>query len=221
MTRTLWQFLPALLIVGGGVLAACGGFWQAVRQSYFNSELRQKNDEIIRLQQESAGTITGGDSFAEMVISVPDIATGAVAIPGFAHHGRFPIYDVTARIVDLGEYQRLTAAKNHKAATAALLGTEVTVGNLTPGFARQPSVVLQHPTGRDFSYNVFFVARNGAWTQQLRMKWIGNGSSVATRISGLSEGKELYLNVNANFPLGPDGKVAWDNKADTTAAAPQ
>jgi hypothetical protein len=81
-----------------------------------------------------------------------------------------------------------------------------------PGFARGPMVTLQHPSGRDFSYNVFFVARNGAWYQQLRMKWIGNGWSVATRISGLSEGKELYRNVTPGYQLGPDSEVEWEDK---------
>jgi hypothetical protein len=207
--QVLWQFLPAILIVAGGLLAASGGFWQAVRQANFNSGLRQKNDKIIELQQQSAGAITGGDSFAEMAIRVPDVTTGALALPIFAHHGRFPLYDVTARIVDLGEYQRLTAAKNFVAATTVLQGTEVSVGNLTPGFARGSMVTLQHPSGRDFSYNVFFVARNGSWTQQSRMKWVGNGWSVANRISGLSEGRELYRNVAANYPLGPSGEVEW------------
>lgn len=223
--RTLWQtlgqFLPAIFIVAGGFLAACGGFWQAVRQSSFNSELRQKNDQIIELQQQSAGAITGGNSFAEMVLQVPDVTTGAVALPMFAHHGKFPLYDVAVRIVDVGEHRRLTAAKNFVAATTALLGTEVSVGSLTPGFARGPMVTLQHPSGRDFSYNVFFVARNGAWIQQLRMKWIGNGWSVATRISGLSEGKELYRNVTPGYPLGPNNEVEWEDKPAPPAAPQQ
>jgi hypothetical protein len=192
-----------------------------VRQSNFNSELRQKNDQIIELQHQSAGAITGGDSFAEMVLQVPDVTTGAVAMPIFAHHGKFPLYDVTARIVDLGEHWRLSAANNFLAAITALQGTEVSVGSLTPGFARGPMVALQHPSGKDFSYNVFFVARNGSWTQQLRMKWMGNGWSVATRISGLSEGKELYRNVTPNYPLGPNSEVEWEDKPAPPAAPQQ
>jgi hypothetical protein len=120
-----------------------------------DSELRQKNDQIIALQQQSAGAITGGDSFAEMVLEVRDVTTGAVAMPVLAHHGKFPLYDVTARIADLGEYRKLTAAKNFLAATTALQGTEVSVGNLTPGFARGPMVALQHPSGRDFKLQCF------------------------------------------------------------------
>lgn len=218
--QVAWQFLPAILIVGGGLLAASGGFWQAVRQSNFNSELRQKNDKIIELQQQSAGAITGGDSFAEMVIQVPDIATGALALPMFAHHGKFPLQDVTARIVDVGEYQRLKAAENPVAAAMALRGVDVNVGSLTPGFARGTAVTLQHPSGRDFNYYVFFVARNGAWTQQLRMKWIGNGWGVATRITGLSKGEELYRNVTTNYPLGPNGDVEWQ-EAPAAMPTPQ
>jgi hypothetical protein len=82
-------------------------------------------------------------------------------------------------------------------------------------------VALQHPSGRDFSYNVFFVARNGSWTQQLRMKWMGNGWSVATRISGLSEGKELYRNVTPDYPLGPNREVEWEDKPASPAVPQQ
>jgi hypothetical protein len=114
----------------------------------------------------------------------------------------------------------LIAAKNILAATTALQGTEVSVGSLTPGFARGPMIALQHPSGRDFSYNVFFVARNGAWTQQLRMKWMDNGWSVATRIFGLSEGRELYRNVTPGYPLGPTSEVEWEDNP-VSPAAPQ
>jgi hypothetical protein len=190
-----------------------------LRQSKFNSELRLKNDEIIRLQQENAGAITGGDSFAEMGIMVPDVATGALAQPIFIHHGRFPLYDVTARIVDVGEHQRLQAAKNYTAASTTLLGTQINLGSLTAGFSRGPMGALQH-SGRDFSYNIFFVARNGAWTQRLRMKWTGNGWSSAIRIEGLSGGKELYANVTPDYPRDSNGQVEWDEKPATDEASP-
>jgi hypothetical protein len=52
------------------------------------------------------------------------------------------------------------------------------------------------------------------------MKWMVDGWSVAIRIFGLSEGKELYLKVAADYPLGPGGKVEWEEKP-IDAAAPQ
>jgi hypothetical protein len=57
------------------ILAGCATI------EFFNSELRQKNDQIIELQHQSAGAITGGDSFVEMALEVPDVTPGAVAMP--------------------------------------------------------------------------------------------------------------------------------------------
>lgn len=198
-------------------MAAAGGFWQSFRQSHFNSQIREKNSEIIRLQQESFGAITGGDSFAEMAIQIPDPKTGAVAMPLFIHHGKFPLYDVKARVVDVGETKRLFEANNNAAAMVALNGTNLNVGNLTPGFAIGPVTALEHPSGQDFKYNIFFVARNGAWIQQLRMSWVGNGWARANRISGLSEGKVLLEEISDNYPRGQSGEVDWDEKPHPSA----
>jgi hypothetical protein len=208
--RMIWQFAPAILVFLGAVLVALGGFWSSWRQSTFNATLTQKNDEISRLQMESANAITGGNSFAYMAVQVPDPKTASTAIPLFIHQGKYPLYDVQARIVDLDEHKRLTDQKDFITASKALLGTTLTVGNLTPGFASSMSVVLPHPSGQDFSYNVFYIARNGAWVQSLRMRWVGNGWAIANKVVGGPENKELYREVGANYPLNGKGEVDWE-----------
>jgi hypothetical protein len=72
------------------------------------------------------------------------------------------------------------------------------------------SVVLPHPSGQDFSYNVFYIARNGAWVQSLRMRWVGNGWAIANKVVGGPENKELYREVGANYPLNGKGEVDWE-----------
>jgi hypothetical protein len=208
--RLIWQFAPAILVFVGAVLVALGGFWSSWRQSTFNATLTEKNNEISQLQMESANAITGGNSFAYMALQVPDPKTANTAIPLFIHQGKYPLYDVQAKIVDLDEHRRLVEQKDFANASKALMGTTLTVGNLTPGFASSMSVVLPHPSGQDFSYNVFYVARNGAWTQSLRMRWVGNGWAIANKVVGGSENKELYREVSANYPLNGKGEVDWE-----------
>jgi hypothetical protein len=145
-----------------------------------------------------------------MVLQIPDPKTGSTVVPLFVHHGKYPLYDVRASIVDLDEHTRLTGLKDFISATKALLGTSLLVGNLTPGFASPVSGVLQHPSGQDFSYNVFYVARNGSWTQSLRMRWIGNGWAIANKVFGGPENRELYREVSANYPLNEKGEVDWE-----------
>jgi hypothetical protein len=61
MMARLSPFFPAMVVFIGALFVAAGGFWASWRQSNFNIEIRDKNEEIARLQHENAATITGGD----------------------------------------------------------------------------------------------------------------------------------------------------------------
>jgi hypothetical protein len=73
---------------------------------------------------------------------------------------------------------------------------------------------------RIFNFNIFYVARNGSWHQRLRMRWIGNGWALANRITEGLGGKELLLEVNANYPRNAEGKVEWDETPAPVNKAP-
>lgn len=197
----LWPLAPALLGAVGAFLVAIGGLWAAYRQSTFNAALRQKNEEA-RLNQENAGAITGGDSFCWMVFqvvglngelvnanSMPD---NLILVPNFIHKGKYPLHDVSARIIDIDELK-----KNITQATQT-----VSIGNMTPNFAAITPRLTHH--GKDFNFNIFYVARNGSWLQKLRMRWVG--------VEGFGGGKELLQEVAANYPRRADGDVDWDAK---------
>jgi hypothetical protein len=174
--------------------------------------IQEKNNQIITLQQDNLSAVTGGDSFAEMAIQTPDTVNGSIAMPMFVHHGRFPLYDVEARIVDIDELERLRNSPDQTQFMTALNGILINVGSLTAGTARGTPTILKHPSGRDFNYNIFYFARNGSWIQELRMKWNDKGWSIANHIFGLSEGKELFSRVAEDYPRDSSGAVVW-NKA--------
>ena len=127
---------PAIVIFLGGILSLIGAFWSSTRQSNFNATLAEKNNEIGRLTQENNNLITGGDSFCLMDFlmydsegkifsgnNVPDVIRLA---PIFFHQGKYPLYEVFARIVDLDEANRMPADP------AAQWGTNVEVRGMTP-----------------------------------------------------------------------------------------
>jgi hypothetical protein len=196
--------MPAFMVLAGAVLVAVGGFWATWRQSNFNTEIREKNAEITRLQLEGANAITGGDSFCEMGLQMPDTKSAALVVPVFVHHGKYPLYDVSARIVDLDEFE-----SRKRQGLPIDPGLTLRPGNMTPSHAVTMGITLQHPSGRDFNYNIFFVARNGAWTQQFRMHWIGDGWTTATNIVGPDGRRELFSNITENFPRAPGGEIDW------------
>jgi hypothetical protein len=206
----LAPFYPAVVVFMGAVLVAFGGFWASWRQSNFNSEIRAKNEEITRLQRANTDAIIGGDSFCwmELQIAAPDgslpnannMPDDLALMPLFVHAGAFPLYDVSARIVDLD-----------------ILNTDIQhafvnsfVGNMTPGFARNAPVAIRHH-GKNFNFNIFYVARNGSWTQYLRMRWVGNGWASASKV--LRGSTIIRREVSNNFPTNEAGKVDWGDRA--------
>jgi hypothetical protein len=198
----LAPFYPAMVVFVGAMIVAGGAFWASLRQSNFNIELRNKNNEIAALQKENADTITGGDSFAEVGFHVLDQSgnmPNASAMPDqlvlnplVIHHGKYPLYDVQARIHKFGSMG---------------LDTNVNVGNLTPGFAMNNAVRIPQQGKNNLSYNIFFVARNGGWTQFLRMLWVGDGWATASKI--VRGDKVLLREVSANFPRNEKGEIDW------------
>jgi hypothetical protein len=207
----LSPFYPALLAFVGALLVAAGGFWASWRQSNFNAEIREKNAEIALLQQESANTITGGSSYcwtafqvfasngsAVNAYSMPD---DLLLIPNFIAVGSYPLYDVAALMVDLDILQT----------DVQRASTTVSVGNMTPGFAITTSTQLRHH-GKDFNFNIFYIARNGAWTQMLRMRWVGDGWAMANKV--MRGSKEIHREVSPNFPPPDQGTNEWGEAVD-------
>jgi TIR domain len=186
---------------------AAGGFWASLRQSNFNAEIREKNEEIAQLQHEGANAITGGDSFAWVAFqifgadgtavnaySMPD---DLLLVPNFIHQGKYPLYDVSVRFADVAPDRPLDV-------TSAM--RSYSVGNLAPGLAATAGIRLAHH-GKDFAFNIFFAARNGTWTQFLRMPWVGDGWGSATKV--LRGTQEIYREVSNNFPRQQDGSIDW------------
>jgi len=208
MLRLAWQFAPTILVFVGAVLVALGGLWASWRQSNFNAKLNQKNEEIIRLQHENVQAVTGGDSYCFMEFMSASSPGRDIAFPVFLHRGRFPIYDVSARIVDLSEYRKLKDAGNDAAALKALQGTTFPLPNMTPGFAIDGGARLLHSEDSDYEYNIFFVARNGWWNESYRRRRTPQGWATAIRIQGLGK-QELFLQVTPDFPRNENGEVEW------------
>jgi hypothetical protein len=205
MMARLSPFFPAMVVAFGALVAAAGGFWASLRQSNFNMELREKSEEIARLQRENASLITGGDSFAYasfQIFSPDGTNINAYAIPDevllnplIIHKGQYPLYDVAVRFADF-RMQPIDTSPTYP------------IGEIPVGVGTMTKIQLQHPgKANDIEFNIFFSARNGLWDQFLRMRWVGNGWASANKV--MRGSKEIYREVSANFPRQQDGSVDW------------
>jgi hypothetical protein len=101
----LWG--PSGLILLAALLGAIGVFWAETRKNFAERQLREKSDKIAELNEKVAGLVTGGDSFCYFQIGSLDPATNRGILVALSS-GQYPLYEVTARIVDL---QKMDAKK--------------------------------------------------------------------------------------------------------------
>jgi hypothetical protein len=65
------------------------------------------------------------------------------------------------------------------------------------------------------SFNIFFNARNGFWTQELRFRMIDGKWLTATRVTRVEVGSKrktperLFERIDKGYPLNSKGEVDW------------
>jgi hypothetical protein len=166
-----------------------------------------RSDKLINLQSRelvslsnNLKTLTGGQSFACLGY-----------VPGqqflmFLHIGRFPLYGVSARVVDLDR----AARPGHQ--DSDLLGITIVVGDMIQKHANTLRVPANFAYLQDrFNANIFFTARNGDWVQLLRERKVGNDWVRAVRVDGrfISLPKEVTMceSIDPKFPRNADGQI--------------
>lgn len=196
LSETTDIHLPVSLVV---VVVITGAFVSAAGALVSSGERANHEREIARVSKESLYSITGGDSFCYVLAA----GQGWVVI----QEGDYPVYDVSVRVVYLRDFQREVAA-----GAINPLGphtTNLTVGNLRPG----GSVIMGNRKPQDDvkqGYNAFISARNGLFSEELRMV---RNSSYAVRVKRAlplpNESPVLYEYVQEGFPTTDKGEVEW------------
>lgn len=199
---------PSILIFVGALISAIGACWASVEQNSFKEEIRSKNEEIARLNREVANSVTGGDGFAYLVIGNihPSKRVGFVTVVSRSEH---PLYDVSARIVNLDSLKNASDTERDTISIDAHQES-VKIGNLAPELAAQVTS-WKLPSGEVHRYNVFFSARNGLWTELLRIRKIDGEWEQAYKVVRNNEGEEKVLETKIpdGWPRNSDGKVEW------------
>jgi hypothetical protein len=212
--KTILQILwgPAGLILLGAILSAIGALWAFQQKASFERELRVKSDEIAELNKEIVKSVIGGDSFCYLTIMSLDPRTNS-GILTVIHQGDHPIYDVTARIADL---QKMEVLEEKMKATGSNIldfqevmkaNTIIQIGNMAKGPSASPIGPFSLGTGIERGFNIFFSARNGVFTQLLRMKKINDKWINAAKVE--RDGKVLFEKIDSDFPRNSDGNVDW------------
>jgi hypothetical protein len=149
MMSFLRLYFPALLILVGAIAVAGGGFLASWRQTHFNTELNEKNNKIISLQDELRTYFTGGDNFCYLQADLPKDANTPVDLY-VINEKNTPIFDVTAVIHRQGRgYPSIIATVKLDTVVANAMKLEQ---KLMPG-----------------NYQINIVSRNGEFTELLNL----------------------------------------------------
>ena len=211
----VWVFLQENQYVGGAVIvvligtlvSAFGALVSGGERTKFESELREKSDEIAELNRTIASSVTGGDSFCFLAIGVNDVTYEGDLF--LAHRGEYPLYDISFGIVDLQKFD--SAKETGQLGSMDLYRKEFRGGNLHPNSGFSVGT-LQLPNADEQDYNVFFIARNGHWTQELRFRRVAGRWKKATRVSWHNAGVDdapVYEQIDSDFPRNDKGEVEW------------
>jgi hypothetical protein len=150
-------------------------------------DLKAAESLIVTQSSETINQFTGSESYA-VLMYVP-----SQTFLAFVHAGKYPLYEVSARIADLDQIR------------TNLVGVTVSVGDMIQGHANTEPIPAGIPTSGDhFNANIFFTARNGDWTELLRVVRVNDGWARAIRVMGrftsLKKEKVMCETIDPKFP---------------------
>jgi hypothetical protein len=155
------------------------------------------------ISNESTALITGGDSFCFVVNMGSNPPFPAVLVK----NGDYPLYDVVMRVTNLTEPFRPMQGVVPK-----LFGISLFVGDLPVGGYASEIPFSLPPKDDRASFNIFFSARNGSWSEELRLRLVNGNWKKAFRVFRLLPGRrnetQLVKEVDKGFPT-EGGTVKW------------
>lgn len=196
---------PPIVIFIGALIAAGGALWASVEQTKSERSLKEKNQEIVELSKTISKSITGGDSFAYLGHPL-DGSQGDNLTMVIVQNGKYPLYDVNIRIVDLEKISLLQG--NGLSFFDAMNQSQATfnVGNIPASTAQMLGThSLKNQT--KFRINIFIGARNGFVTQLVRLVKIDGLWSGAMKVE--RNGEILLEKIDPKYPLNANKEVDW------------
>jgi hypothetical protein len=161
----------------------------------FQSVLQQNQQQFSTTMngtKENINNITGGDSFCFLDVFYPND-------PGpywtAFQRGGYPLYEVEARVVDVNKFDKLIAGNSAANISIATSGsnTILKINNLSPKQAHAGRGPLSLDASGHQKFDVYFMARNGFWTELLRLQRQHDKWYEAKRVLRIDDGKERII----------------------------
>ena len=189
---------------------------ETVRIGRANTELQERvleqSKDITKLSKQSINTATGGDSFGYIAAIKPWSANSWMAV--FIPKGKFPLYNVHARMVDLERFAKIKDRLSQMPISEIFEGNiDLDIGDVAATGANGKLFTTPIPTSdaSEHSFNIYFSARNGSWMQSLKLARINGESLQATQVrtdEGIKN-KVIFEQIDNGFPRNKKGEIEW------------
>lgn len=170
-------------------------------------DLAQLNTSLAR---ENISSVMGGDSFAWMGVNFQF----GYPCPFFNHVGKYTLYEVQVRIADVNRFREKLARKEPLTLSDDI---NVPLGEMHVNTGGPATGVVLPLSGSAQSFNVFFMARNGRWTEILRLRKVNDHWASAVkvtwqyRVGGPSVTQEpVFEKTDSDYPRNEKGNVDWN-----------
>lgn len=184
-------------------------YFRVSRQARVEHNLTSIESKIVTLLDELEaktnnllGHLSGGDSFCYILLSslARNSNIGECIV---IHQGTYPLYDITARIVDTDEMRKI-----NQYTTENLQKCEVyrKYGTLIAGHCLN-SEVWNLGEGSSRNFNIFWTARNGGFIQHLKFRRVGDRWFHATKV--LRGSSLIHEDIQPDYPRNENGEVDW------------
>ena len=201
---------PNVLMICGAVITALGliisgvgGVLSSKKQNEIQEDLIKKTEENNELNQELANLVTGGESFCYLIVSRP--RTGKTGRFTVLHEGRNHLYDVEGWVYDLDAPGDNYGYKHMKIGQLIASSDPNSVWKRVHHHQNLHS--FSFGNGMTRSFNIQFIARNGAFDQVLRFKKINGEWLQAFKIE--RDGEYIFEEADDDFPRTEDGEIDW------------
>jgi len=171
--------------------------------SNIEERIKQTLAELDAKTADLAAYITGGESVC-WLIGIP-VVSDIITEIAVQHVGKHPLYEVNARIVDLEVFEEIRRNLPHDHFGRS--ETYHQFGNLIPGHTLVVPANISMGNASSRNFNIFYTARNGSFTQELRYRRVNGGWLYATKVS--RGNITLHEQVQEGFPLNANGGIDW------------
>jgi len=169
-------------------------------QLHFDATM-EKTQGIVTGLAANMGAVTGGDSFCYFAMT----ANGQS--PVLVHIGKYTLYDVAARFTDI---------KSPFVPTMdTITKSTLKIGEFPPRSAQLLAAKIPFNPPGEINDNIFFSARNGFWSENLRGRYVNGKWVEAIRVfrEPVPPGKkevQILERIDKDYPRNKAGTIDWD-----------